>query len=125
MARVTANSAPVVGLWLACGFVAVAGCSRCDGASGTGTAPVAGTTGVGPATSSSSSSATGQAPAPKKAAVPARREGSVIALAAGGDALYVADEDHQVLRVVPLPLDPARPGKAVALPGAPAQVLVV
>jgi cytochrome c peroxidase len=56
---------------------------------------------------------------------PLPREGSVLARAAAGDALYVADEDHRVLRVVPLPLDPARPARAVPLPGAPAQIVVL
>lgn len=38
-------------------------------------------------------------------------------------ALYVADEDHHRLRVVPLPL--GEPSHAVSLPGPPAQVLAL
>ncbi|MGK3993576.1 hypothetical protein [Sorangium sp. So ce1024] len=67
------------------------------------------------------------APAPP-AAAPVRapvREGGALARAAREDALYVADEDHGVLRVVPLPLDPARPGAGVPAPGRPAQVLAL
>ncbi|WP_237245590.1 MULTISPECIES: hypothetical protein [Sorangium] len=66
-------------------------------------------------------------PAPPGAA-PARapvREGGALARAAREDALYVADEDHGVVRVVPLPLDPARPGAGVPAPGRPAQVLAL
>ncbi|WP_437339344.1 hypothetical protein [Sorangium sp. So ce394] len=53
------------------------------------------------------------------------REGGALARAAREDALYVADEDHGVVRVVPLPLDPARPGAGVPAPGRPAQVLAL
>ncbi|AGP37337.1 hypothetical protein SCE1572_24330 [Sorangium cellulosum So0157-2] len=66
-------------------------------------------------------------PAPPGAA-PVRapvREGGALARAAREDALYVADEDHGVVRVVPLPLDPARPGAGVPAPGRPAQVLAL
>jgi DNA-binding beta-propeller fold protein YncE len=51
------------------------------------------------------------------------REGNVIARSAGGEALFLADEDHRVLRRIPL--DPQIPAAALALPGAPAQVLVL
>ncbi len=66
-------------------------------------------------------------PAPPGAA-PLRapvREGGALARAAREDALYVADEDHGVVRVVPLPLDPERPGAGVPAPGRPAQVLAL
>jgi cytochrome c peroxidase len=53
------------------------------------------------------------------------REGSVLARARAGDVLYVADEDHAALRVVPLPFDAARPIRTIKLPGAPAQVVAL
>ncbi|WP_437291892.1 hypothetical protein [Sorangium sp. So ce406] len=62
------------------------------------------------------------AAAPLRAPV---REGGALARAAREDALYVADEDHGVVRVVPLPLAPARPGAGVPAPGRPAQVLAL
>jgi cytochrome c peroxidase len=52
------------------------------------------------------------------------REGSAIARSLRGDALYVADEDHRVLRTVALPLDPKRAPVDTPLPGAPAQLVV-
>lgn len=62
------------------------------------------------------------------AAAPARigaqvREGNAIARSAGGEALFLADEDHHVLRRIPI--DPQIPAAALPLPGAPAQVLVL
>jgi DNA-binding beta-propeller fold protein YncE len=51
------------------------------------------------------------------------REGNVIARSAGDDALFLADEDHHVLRWIPH--DPQIPAAALPLPGAPAQVLVL
>jgi hypothetical protein len=53
------------------------------------------------------------------------REGSTIARAPDGDALYVADEDLGVLHVVSLPLGASAKPLAVALPGQPAQVLAL
>ncbi|HZF52061.1 MAG TPA: hypothetical protein VE093_25585 [Polyangiaceae bacterium] len=54
------------------------------------------------------------------------REGSTISRAATDDALYVADEDHGVVRRVALPLDPNAPAiLEVPLPGPPAQVLAL
>ncbi|WP_437926561.1 hypothetical protein WMF37_47420 [Sorangium sp. So ce291] len=41
------------------------------------------------------------------------------------DALYLADEDHAVLRRIPLPVDVSAPPVAIALPGRPAQVLAL
>jgi mono/diheme cytochrome c family protein/DNA-binding beta-propeller fold protein YncE len=52
-------------------------------------------------------------------------EGSTVARAPSGDALYIADEDHRVLRVVALPVDPAAPARVIALPGAPAQIVAL
>ncbi|EYF03754.1 hypothetical protein [Chondromyces apiculatus] len=77
------------------------------------------------ATPGGSSTAAATQPAPQAASRrPAPvRQGGTIARAVTDDALYVADEDHGVLRIVPLPLAPDRPGLAVTLPGPPAQVL--
>lgn len=72
--------------------------------------------GAGAASSPDPRTAAARRPAPA-------REGGALARSARDDLLYVADEDHSVLRVVPLPLDRDRPGAAVALPGRPAQVL--
>jgi hypothetical protein len=41
------------------------------------------------------------------------------------DALYLADEDHGVVRRIPLPLHHATPDTAVPMPGLPAQVLAL
>ncbi|WP_437917036.1 hypothetical protein WME73_22690 [Sorangium sp. So ce302] len=103
--------------------LAASACSR-------GPAPGA-DAGPGPAGSASSSASGAGAPAaplPPSTATPLRapvREGGALSRAARGDALYVADEDHGVVRVVPLPLDPARPGAGVPAPGRPAQVLAL
>lgn len=53
------------------------------------------------------------------------REGSAIAVAPGGKALYVADEDHRSLTTVSLPLTASTKPAKMELPGAPAQVLVL
>ena len=65
-------------------------------------------------------------PSPASPAPPPEtpREGSAIARSPRGDALYVADEDHRILRTIALPLDPHRAPRDFALPGAPAQVVV-
>ena len=76
-------------------------------------------------TGSAAASSAVVAPAPKPPAGPLVREGSVVARSRGGDALYVADEDHGALHVVPLPFDPAAPARRVALPGPPAQVVAL
>lgn len=52
------------------------------------------------------------------------REGNVVARAAENDALFVADEDHAVVRLLALPLD-VRKQREIALPGRPAQVLAL
>jgi DNA-binding beta-propeller fold protein YncE len=41
----------------------------------------------------------------------------------GEDVLYLADEDHKVVRRIPIPVDPQNLGVSVPLPGAPAAVL--
>lgn len=53
------------------------------------------------------------------------RQGSTIARSPKGDALFIADEDHSVLRRVPLPLSPSTPAEEIKLPGAPAQVIAL
>lgn len=53
------------------------------------------------------------------------REGGALVRSARGDVLYLADEDHGVVRVIPLPADVQRPPREVAVPGQPAQVLAL
>jgi len=74
-------------------------------------------------------------PSPRASAVPAppvdarprtaSREGSTVALARTGDALYVADEDHASLQRLTLPLDPSHRPLPIPMPGQPAQVLAL
>jgi mono/diheme cytochrome c family protein len=52
------------------------------------------------------------------------REGNALVRGAHDEALYVADEDHRSLRIVPLPFGSA-PVETVALPGRPAQALAL
>ena len=52
------------------------------------------------------------------------RRGSALARDPDDHALYVADEDHAALRIVPLPFGSA-PADAIDLPGRPAQVLAL
>ena len=74
-----------------------------------------------PSIASASSAALPAAGPPAPAPV---REGNVVARAAENDALFVADEDHAVLRLLALPLD-VRKQREIALPGRPAQVLAL
>ncbi|MEO5725386.1 MAG: hypothetical protein ABI134_08110, partial [Byssovorax sp.] len=55
------------------------------------------------------------------------REGGALVRAAGEAALWIADEDHRVLRKIPLPIpaDSAALPAPIELPGAPAQVLAL
>ncbi len=53
------------------------------------------------------------------------REGSAIARSPAGDALYVADEDHGVVRRVSMPFSIDSKMLAVPMPGLPAQVLAL
>jgi hypothetical protein len=97
-----------------------AGCGEKTGSTD-GSAPA--TSAVVATPSSTSSAAPTAAPsAPPKAAT---HEGSSIARTARGDALIIADEDHQVVRVMELPLNQGRPRHEIAVPGAPAQVLAL
>jgi len=72
--------------------------------------------------SASASAADPHAEASARLVAPVR-EGRVIARSIAGDALFLADEDHGVLRRIPL--DSKEPAIALKLPGAPAQVLVL
>ncbi|WP_437730604.1 hypothetical protein [Sorangium sp. So ce1335] len=62
-------------------------------------------------------------PSPRLRAV--QRAGGALVRAPQGDALYLADEDHAVLRRIPLPVDVSTPPVAIAMPGRPAQVLAL
>jgi cytochrome c peroxidase len=53
------------------------------------------------------------------------RQGGVLARGVGEEALYVADEDHGVVRRVALPLSQDGTGTAVEMPGPPAQVVTL
>ncbi|WP_437970090.1 hypothetical protein WMF04_12665 [Sorangium sp. So ce260] len=53
------------------------------------------------------------------------RTGGALVRAPQDDALYLADEDHAVLRRIPLPVDVSAPPIAIAMPGRPAQVLAL
>lgn len=53
------------------------------------------------------------------------REGSVIARSPENDAIYVADEDHQMVRALALPAEVKSQRAEFQTPGAPAQVLVL
>jgi cytochrome c peroxidase len=53
------------------------------------------------------------------------RQGGALARGVSEEALYIADEDHGVLRRVPLPLSQDATGTAETLPGPPAQVVTL
>ena len=92
-----------------------------------------------PAETAPPASATIAAPGESATAAPSapapvlRREGGALELGVGEQALYVADEDHGVVRRVPLPLTPSGDAdagiaavagaQAFPVPGAPAEVL--
>jgi DNA-binding beta-propeller fold protein YncE len=59
------------------------------------------------------------------APAPVVREGGALVRAPDAAALYLADEDHAVVRRIPLPIDEAAPPRAFPMPGRPAQVLAV
>jgi hypothetical protein len=56
-------------------------------------------------------------PAPKRA--PSAREGSALVRAVSEEALYLADEDHSVVRRITLPIAAEDPGAEIPMPGAP------
>jgi DNA-binding beta-propeller fold protein YncE len=86
-----------------------------------------------PAPAPPETSAAAEAPPPSAqpiAAPPAKRrpparEGSTIALAPDGRALYVADEDRGFVQIVSLPLRPSSRPLSIAVPGQPAQVIAL
>ncbi len=53
------------------------------------------------------------------------REGGALVRSPTADVLYLADEDHGVIRVIPLPVDVQTPAREVPIPGQPAQVLAL
>jgi len=122
---------PRVALPLLAAAFCVAFCgASCD----RGTAgPSPASTGEAAATASAPASALAPPPSPSPARPPlSTREGSTIARSPTDDVLYVADEDHGVVRRIPLPLaavasppaDISSPGIVdVPMPGLPAQVL--
>src|SRR5215208_2707223 len=69
-----------------------------------------------PAANASPTAARVRHPAPVRA-------GGALVRSADDDALFVADEDHSVVRRIPLPVDVATEAKEIAMPGRPAQVL--
>jgi hypothetical protein len=114
------NERPRVPVTLAALACLAAGCSS---------RPAPGTDGGAPASTVSAAPGASATPPPLAPTRPAQgslvRTGSVVARSRAADALYVADEDHGVLRIVPLPFDPAATARAVPLPGAPAQIVVL
>lgn len=80
---------------------------------------------VEPAASASSSPPTiaSSAVAERPRLPPPVRQGGALARSVTGDSLYLADEDHGVVRMIPLPLDARTPAIEVKLPGRPASVL--
>ncbi|APR75607.1 Surface antigen [Minicystis rosea] len=77
------------------------------------------------ASPSASAQPTASAEAGGKRRTPSAHEGGAIVRAPTGDALYVADEDHGVVRRIALPFDASKPFTTIAMPGLPAQVLAV
>jgi hypothetical protein len=65
------------------------------------------------------------APLARPHRAPPTRSGSALARSPAGEALYLADEDHQVLRRIPLPIDVNTPPLVLPIPGGPAQVLAL
>lgn len=55
----------------------------------------------------------------------ANRSGSALARTTDSKALVLADEDHRVLRRIPLPVDVHNPPTAIEMPGPPAQVIAL
>lgn len=72
-------------------------------------------------------SASGSAAVPvdvKPALKPTSRDGSSIVRAPQDDVLFVADEDHRAIYVLPFPITETTPVTTVAVPGRPAQMVV-
>lgn len=72
-----------------------------------------------------SPSASGSAAAvdTKPALKPTSREGSAIVRAPQDDVLFVADEDHRAIYVLPFPINENTPITTIAVPGRPAQIV--
>jgi DNA-binding beta-propeller fold protein YncE/cytochrome c peroxidase len=87
-------------------------------------APSGATPSASSAKAVTSAGASASTAAPASASVPVR-EGSAIARAAEDDALFVADEDHSMVRVIALPVEVRSKRADVAVPGRPAQVLAL
>jgi cytochrome c peroxidase len=114
---------PMRRLLLPCLVAALAACR--GGTDGERARPVASAT-AAPAETSTAAPAASAAPAGASPRVrAAAREGSTIARAPAGDALYVADEDRGMLYVVSLPLEPTARPLPIVMPGQPAQVLAL
>jgi len=77
----------------------------------------------GAAPSPSASGSTGPAVENKPAIKPTSREGSSIVRAPQNDVLFVADEDHRAIYVLPFPLNENTPITTIAVPGRPAQIV--
>ena len=104
-------------------LAAFAGCTDKTPSGGDAAAPPSSASTM--STTSSTTSPSGAIPGVRaKAPV---REGGALVRAAGEAALWIADEDHRVLRKIPLPVpaDAAALPAPVELPGAPAQVLAL
>jgi DNA-binding beta-propeller fold protein YncE/mono/diheme cytochrome c family protein len=115
------RASPTILLSIALAASAASACSSSGDASGSAsTSPsAAASTASAPASASTSAAA---APAAAPSGV---RQGSAIALSPEGNALYVADEDHGVVRRIGLPLGPTSAPAELKMPGAPAQVLAL
>lgn len=82
----------------------------------------------GPSSSSTPTDSSAQPEASAQVSVhrpPPTREGGALVRSANDDALYLADEDHGVVRRIPLPFDPAQAYTTIPMPGLPAQVLAL
>jgi DNA-binding beta-propeller fold protein YncE len=78
-----------------------------------------------PSPGETSPEASVEAPAPAARRRAPVREGGALARGVSEQVLYLADEDHGVLRRIPLPVDVNTPPSEVRMPGPPAQVLAL
>ena len=103
-------------------FAALAGCTDNAPPVADAAPPASGASPAG-----STSSTTSPAVAPGVHAKAPVRQGGALVRAAGEAALWIADEDHRVLRKIPLPVpaEGAALPAPIDLPGAPAQVLAL
>lgn len=97
------------------GVVWIAALVACDRSSGVPTAGPSGTPAGGSAAPGTPTAA---------ARPPLTFEGSTIAVAPTEDAIFVADEDAKVVRVLALPLRPESRPTRIEMPGRPAQLIV-